>query len=315
MGDGMQRASGVSSTEFRATRPFVILNPVAGKGRAKRVWPTIRPTLRAGGLQVEEAIAEFPMHAWTLAEEAAKRGHDLIIAVGGDGTTHEVINGLLRGRPADPPVFAVIPLGTANDFPRALSIPKDPIAAARTVLTGVPRRIDLGRVNDHYFATIAGVGFDAEVAQQVNRWPRWFGGTVLYVAGILKMLLTYHPVEAHITIDGQAQTLRLFLLAAGNTRWYGGGMYMCPHAEIDDGQLAIIVAKDLGRGEALAVLPKVFSGNHLAHPKVVHTSARRVQVESATPLAVHADGESVGHVPASFSAVAHALDVIVPQGA
>lgn len=253
------------------------------------------------------------MHAWTLAEEAAKRGYELIVSVGGDGTTHEVINGLLRGRPDQPPALAVIPLGTANDFPRALAIPKAPSAAARVLLNGIRRRIDLGQVNDRYFATIAGVGFDAEVAYQVNQWPRWFGGTALYIAGILKMLATYTPAEARIEIDGQGQTLRMFLLAAGNTNWYGGGLYMCPHARLDDGQLAIVFAGDLGKVETLALLPRVFSGTHLKHPKVTHTTAREVRVDSAVPLGIQADGELVGRVPAIFRAVPSALEVIVPS--
>ncbi len=292
---------------------FVILNPAAGRGRAVRVWPTIRPALRSGGLEVVEVVAERPMHAWTLAEEAAKRGHDLIVAVGGDGTSHEVINGLLRGRPQQPPALAVVPTGTANSLPRALGVPRDPRAAARVLLNGIRRRIDLGQVNDRYFATISGVGFDAEVASKVNQWKaRGFRGPVLYIVGTLKMLIGYRPVEAQISIDGQEQTLRIFLLAAGNTCWYGGWFCMCPHARIDDGQLAVVLAKDLGRMETLAVLPKVFSGSHLMHPKVAHASARYVRVESAVPLAIHADGESVGHVPATFRAVPQALDVLVP---
>ncbi len=308
----MERNDAVPAT-FRAHRPFVILNPVAGRGRALRVWPTLRDTVQAGGLEWEEAVAERPMHAWTLAQDAASRGHDLIVCVGGDGTIHEVVNGLLRGRPEQPPALGVIPVGTANDFCRAVAVPLDPVAAARVLLNGVGRRIDLGLVNERYFATISGVGFDAEVANLVNHWPRWFPGPLTYVAGILKMLVTYSPVQAHITIDGHERRLRIFLLAAGNSAWYGGGMYMCPHARIDDGKLAVILAKDLGKLETLLVLPKVFSGNHLSHPKVEHMTASQVHVESVFPLAIHADGESVGQVPATFRAVPQALEVVVPR--
>ncbi len=298
---------------FRAHRPFVILNPAAGRGRALRIWPTLRGTLEAGGLEWEEAVAERPMHAWTLAQDAASRGHDLIVSVGGDGTVHEVVNGLLRGRPEQPPALGVIPVGTANDFCRAVAVPPEPAAAARVLADGVGRRIDLGLVNERYFATISGVGFDAEVANLVNHWPKRFPGPLTYIAGILKTLVTYSPVQAHITIDGHERSLKIFLLAAGNSAWYGGGMYMCPHARIDDGKLAVILAKDLGKLETLLVLPKVFSGNHLSHPKVEHTTASQVHVESVFPLAIHADGESVGRVPATFRAVPDALEVVVPR--
>lgn len=311
---GMQHSRN-GSARVAVHRPFVILNPVASRGRVLRVWPTLRPVLQQAGLQWDEAVAERPLHAWTLAEEAASRGHDLIVAVGGDGTVHEVINGLLRGQPSQPPALAIIPLGTANDFARALSLPLDPVTAAGIVLKGSARRVDLGQMNDRYYATISGVGFDAEVAALVNRWPRWVRGFPIYVAGILKTLASYRPVEARITIDGVSVTERILLLAAGNTCWYGGGFAMCPHAGFDDGLLAVIYAKDLGTLETLALLPKVFSGKHLLHPKVVHMSARSVHVESAVPLAVHADGESVGHVPATFRIVPNALEVLVSPSA
>ncbi len=247
-----------------------------------------------------------------IAQRAGGDGFATIISVGGDGTTHWAINGLLHS-PADPrPALAIIPEGTANDFPRCLGIPLNPHASARAVLDGRRRRVDVGQVNDRYFATISGVGFDAEVAQLVNRWPRWIRGTAVYVAGILRTLLTYRPVATRITIDGGEQRIRMFLLAAANTNWYGGGMYMAPHAHVDDGLLAVVYATDLTKWETLAVLPKVFSGRHLQHPKVFHTAAHEVRVDSDVPLAIHADGETVGRVPAVFRIIPQALEVIVP---
>lgn len=312
MGDAMHEPT-IDRSPLLARRPFVILNPVASKGRGLRAWPAVRAALRRGNFQGDEVVAERPMHAWTLAQEAVSRGHDLIVAVGGDGTVHEVINGMLRGQGPRTPTLALIPLGSGNDFAKALRLPSDPLAIARILLNGHRRKIDLGQTNDRYFATISGVGFDAEVAALVNRWPRWIRGMPLYLAGIVKMLATYQPVEARITIDGTTVTERILLLAAGNTCWYGGGFYMCPHARMDDGRLAVIYAKDLGKLETLALLPKVLSGTHLAHPKVVHLTATSVHVESATPLSIHADGESIGRVPATFRAVSQALEVIVPD--
>lgn len=294
-------------------RLFAIVNPVSRKGRAHRVWPAVRESLQEGGYQVDEAVSERRMHAWELAERAATNGYEVVVSVGGDGTNHEVINGLLSARPEDPPALGLIPAGTANDLARCLRIPFDPQAAAHVLLEGARRRVDVGKVNDRYYATISGVGFDAEVAQLVNRWPRYFGGTVLYIAGIVKMLATYRPVESEISIDGQTQRLKMFLLAAANTNWYAGGMYMAPHARIDDGLLAVVWGADLGRGETLALLPGLFSGAHLRHPKVSHTTAREVRVTSEVPLAIHADGETVGHVPAHFQVIPQALEVIAPH--
>lgn len=293
-------------------RIFVIVNPVAGHGRARRAWQAVGPALQDAGVRFEEVLEERPGEAVGLAATAVAQGYETIVAVGGDGTVHEVVNGIMRERRMDQPALAIIPGGTANDFARAVGVPKDALAAGRLLLgSGVRRRVDLGRVNDRYFAGISGVGFDAEVAAKINRWPKWIGGTTLYIAAILTMLVSYRPAPTRLRIDGEEQDLPLFLLAAANTPWYGGGMYMAPHARFDDGLLEVITAWDLGKVETLGLLPKVFSGAHLRHRKVAHRSAREVRVESPVPLAIHADGETVGRVPAVFQAVPAALEVIV----
>jgi len=293
-------------------RVFVILNPAAGRGRAARAWRTVRPALRDAGLSFDEVVEERPQLAIGLAEAAARRGYDVIAAVGGDGTIHEVVNGIMAAGGDRPPALAIIPGGTGNDFARGVGIPKDPLTAGRLLLNGSRRRVDIGRVNERYFAGISGVGFDAEVAARVNGWPKWIGGTPVYVAAILNMLATYRCVPARISVDGRAEEMRMFLLAAANTPWYGGGMYMAPHARPDDGYLEIITARDLGKIETLGLLPKVFSGAHLRHRKVAHQRAKEVRVESEIPLAIHADGETVGRVPAVFRVVPLAIEVIVP---
>ena len=299
-----------------SARCFIIVNPAAGRGRARKTWEsTVRPMLRSGGLTFEEVYEERPGAAVPLAEQAAREGYSVVTVVGGDGTIHEALNGLLTAPVATRPALAVIPGGTGNDFARGIGLPKDMIAAARLLLDGAQRRrVDVGKVNDRYYGTISGVGFDAEVAAEVNRWPKWVAGTVVYTAGILKKLVTYRCAPARITIDGELLELSLFLLAAANTSWYAGGMYMAPHARPDDGQLEVILARDFTKMETLQVLPKVFSGGHLAHPKVSHRPGVEIRVESDVPLAIHADGETVGRVPAVFRAQPQVLEVLVPAG-
>jgi diacylglycerol kinase (ATP) len=297
-------------------RCFIIVNPAAGRGRARRAWETtIRPMLRSGGLLFDEVYEDRPGAAEPLAEQATRDGYETLAAVGGDGTIHEVLNGVLAPQVMRRPALAVIPGGTGNDFARGVGVPKDMITAARLLLDGGRRRlVDVGRVNDRYYGTISGVGFDAEVAAEVNRWPKWVAGTIVYTAGILKKLITYRCAPTRITIDGDVLELPLFLIAAANTPWYAGGMFMAPYARPDDGQLEIIIARDLTRVETLGVLPKVFSGAHLEHPKVSHRAGLEIRVESEVPLAIHADGETVGRVPAVFRALPQALEVIVPAG-
>ncbi len=263
---------------------------------------------------MREANATRPGLAWPLAEAAASDSPDLIVAVGGDGTIHEVVNGMLRGRPEHPPVLAVIPGGTANIFTRALGMPNDPMKAAELLLTGATRRIDLGQVNGRYYMTISGVGFDGEAVARANRWRRrWTGTKPLYVGAILTTLARYHPVDCRLVIDGTVHDLRMSFLAVANTPWYGGGVHIAPHARPDSGTLAVVAAADLGRIESLWVLLQAFSGSHLRHPKVMHTTAREIQVESHIPLAVHADGETIGSTPATFHVLPGALEVMVPS--
>lgn len=299
-----------------SARCFIIVNPAAGRGRARRAWEaTIRPMLREGGLSFTEVYEDRPRAAVPLAEQATREGYEIVAAVGGDGTVHEVLNGILGPAVARRPALAVVPGGTGNDFARGVGIPKDMIAAARLLLErGRWRRVDVGQVNDRYYGTISGVGFDAEVAAEVNGWPKWVAGTVVYTAGILKTLITYRCAPTRITIDGETVEVPMFLIAAANTPWYAGGMYMAPHARPDDGYLEVILARDLTKLETLGVLPKVFSGDHLKHPKVSHRAAREIRVESDVSLAIHADGETVGRVPAVFRVLPQALDVLVPEG-
>lgn len=298
-----------------SARCFIIVNPAAGRGRARRAWETaIRPMLQTSGLPFTEVYEERPGAAVPLAEQATRDGYEIVAAVGGDGTVHEILNGILSPAVERRPALAVIPGGTGNDFARGVGVPKDMMAAARLLVDGGRRRrIDVGRVNDRYYGTISGVGFDAEVAAEVNRWPKWVAGTIVYTAGILKKLITYRCAPSRITIDGEVLEFPMFLLAAANTCWYAGGMYMAPHARPDDGRLEVILARDLTKIETLGVLPKVFSGDHLKHPKVSHRDGVEIRVESDVPLAIHADGETVGRVPAVFQALPQALEVIVPS--
>ncbi len=290
-------------------RAHAIINPTAGGGRGARIWPRVRPVFQEAGWDLTESTSERRGHA---IELAATSSADVVIAVGGDGTANEVVNGLLGSRRRA--AFGVVPIGTGSDFARALGLPRDPVAAAGALVGARPRPVDVGEVNGRYFLTIAGAGFDGEVARQVNAWPKVLGGTAMYVLGILKMLITYSPVDVEIVLDGSVERERLFLIAVGNTAWNAGGMWTVPAARPDDGIFDVVIAGPLTRLEMLAVLPKVYSGRHLEHPKVRQARAREVRVTGATPLAIQADGESVGRLPATFTAHLAALTVLAPPG-
>ncbi len=287
----------------------VIVNPAAGGGRAVQEWKKAEQVLHGAGWTPEIRFTKARGHATQLAAEAVDGGSELVVAVGGDGTAHEVVNGLpIPGRA----IFGLIPGGTGNDFAKTVGIPLDARAAAEVLVKGKPRVIDVGRVLDRYFLNVAGVGFDAEVARLVNSSPKALPGPVAYVLGILRAILFYHAQETTLTMDDRTWKGRALLAAVGNAKFYGGGMMMCPHALIDDGRFSVVVGGDLNVIEVLMVLPKLFKGEHLSHPKVTEFESVRIAVDGPARVPVHADGEVIGTLPAVFDLLPRALPVMVP---
>ncbi|MHB0884800.1 MAG: diacylglycerol/lipid kinase family protein [Bacillota bacterium] len=284
---------------------LVIVNRSAGHGRAAGIWEQIRPVLLARGSEYEWVETLRPGHATELARDAVSRGFQRVIALGGDGTVHETVNGLALS----PIVLGVIPAGTGNDFAKTLALPRNPAQALAAIDSGRVRRIDLARANDRYYMNVAGVGFDAEVAGEANRIPKYIKGAFGYVVSIFRVLPRYSPVSLRIDLDGRILEQPCLLVSAGNGRYYGGGLKICPEAIPDDGLLDVIVGGDLGKAETLAVLPRVFVGTHITHPKVKTYRAVKVRIESPVPLLVQADGEIIGQTPVTFELIPGALAV------
>lgn len=292
-------------------KALAIINPAAGGGRPLKIWPTERQRFLAAGWTITDATAERRGHETELAAGAARDGYDVVLAIGGDGTAHWAANGLMR-HGSGGPALAVVPAGTGGDFAAAMGLPKDPHAAVAALLAGKVRRIDVGLVNGRYFLTIGTVGFGGEVARQVNEWPKRLPGPVMYIAAILKMLVTYSPVEVEVVLDGRARRQRLFMVGVGNTHRAAGGMRLCPGATPDDQIFEVVLIGNVTKLEVLRLLPKTFPGRHIFHPKVEVHRAATIAVNSSTPLAVQADGELIGTVPATFTVLPQALEVLAP---
>jgi diacylglycerol kinase (ATP) len=287
----------------------VIVNPVAGRGRTRKLLPAIEERAAAFGAKVQVSLtAEDPIR---LAHEAAELGHNLV-ACGGDGLVAAV-----AGVAADTGrTLAVVPTGAGNDFARGLGYdPKNALQAFDALESGRDRVIDLGRVNGRYFTCTAYSGFDAEA----NRWANTvtkLSGTALYVAAVLRTLAVYKPHPFRLTVDGETHEHRAWLVAVGNGPAYGGGMNIAPNASLDDGLLDITVVGAMTRVQMLTNFPKVFKGTHISHPLVTTYRAARVELESldaAVPMDAYADGERVGPLPATMEAAPHALTVRVPE--
>jgi YegS/Rv2252/BmrU family lipid kinase len=263
--------------------------------------------LEEAGAQVEVRWTERPGHARELAAAAVAEGRPLVVACGGDGTLHDVANALA----GTDTIFGLVPAGKANDLARELGLPHRPDAAAAVLLHGNPRRIDLGRVNDEYFCTVATLGFDAEVSRLVheNRIP--FSSGLTYIYGVLYALCYYRCQSVQFNGDFGTLDETIFLTATANTPSYGGGMKIAPHAVVDDGRLSLCIIKEVRRSTVLRLFYRVFSGRHVTHPAVALQHAQSFTIDAPCPLWIYADGEALCQTPATVSVAPGALQVMV----
>ena len=287
----------------------LIYNPVAGGGRAKAIVESLAPQL-ATVENLEVMMTRYRGHARELAAQVASRPDQVVISVGGDGTHHEIANGLL---PAGNATMAVIPAGSGNDFAAGIGIPADLQAAMAVALGSHAVRVDVGQVEQEYFLTVVGAGFDAEVAGLINTHPHGGSGKFVYLQGILQTLFRYRPQVLKITEGGQVTERPTLLIAAGNTSRYGGGIKICPEANPHDGTLQVVWVGGLPPLAVLPLLAKAYGGHHVKDP-VVHTfQSHELLIEGPEALYVHADGELIGHLPVTIRAVPHALSIRVPD--
>jgi len=268
---------------------LVILNPVAGRGRLRREWPRVADRLHAAGVDFEVAETERPGHGVELAERASHE-YGAVIAAGGDGTVHEVANGLLRARGGA--ALGVLPLGGGDDFVKMLPArdPVERLAAPR------PLAFDAGVIRSgsevRYFANGMDIGFGAHGAYNIRKVPRVFTGLAAYLGAIALTLVRYPKLQVKLQLDDDApfeQTTAM--TAVMNGRAFGGSFHVCPDARADDGVLDLLIAEGVGRLAILGIVPKIMRGAHGGHPRLRLARARRVVLESEQPLLVEADGE------------------------
>jgi diacylglycerol kinase (ATP) len=292
-------------------RAYFILNPCAGRGRAKRAWECVRATLVDGrGWGFRETEGEG--HATKLARAAAEDGWERVIAIGGDGTVSEVAAGVIGTESA----MAVVPGGRGNDFARSTQIPMNPFVAGRLARRGVPRRIDVGEVEAHggsrYFLTVAGLGFDAEVVRTIQSHLVGQSLVLPYMLAVLATVWRYEPRAVVLTLDKGRQIGReVLVVAVANCRFYGGGLMIAPEAQLDDGLFEVCVIGRVGRVELLNVLPRMAAGGHRDHPQVEFFRCRELEAISPVRVRSQADGELVGELPARFVLHANAVRCVL----
>jgi diacylglycerol kinase (ATP) len=293
----------------------IIANPAAGRRRAERSAKILAQAIQGRGERVEVSVTRGPGSAEELAREAVKAGATRVVACGGDGTVHEVVNGLMSAaNGADGVALGVLSSGRCNDFSFALGLPNGSAKAVDYLVRSAVRSIDLGRIGDRYFTTIATLGFDSEVSQYVEQGspPRFLRGTASYLYGAVVKLIKYRSQWVHLKGDFGEFQGDLFLVATGNTTRYGGRMKMTPSAIVDDGLLDICLVRPVPRLVVLRMIPKTFYGGHVDHPAVSMHQTRRLEIDSREPLWLWADGEPITQTPATIEVVPGALTVLVP---
>ncbi len=292
---------------------------MAGARSTQRRWPDISRLLQYIGLSFDFAYTEGIGHAIELAKAAAGNGYRYVVAVGGDGTVHEVANGILSSGGAKETTLGVVSTGTGGDFARSLGIPRKYEPACSTLIAHRQSQVDVGEVEymrngrkeKRYFINGAGIGFDAAVVENIERSIKHFHGTIPYVLGLLRTLVCYHNKSATITTGSKQEKTNIVTMVVANGAYFGGGMKVAPSADLHDGKFDIMTVHDLSKLGLLHAFPRIYKGTHVTHPKVNMNQVIEISVETSERAAVQADGEYLGEGPASFRIIPAALTVVV----
>jgi YegS/Rv2252/BmrU family lipid kinase len=286
----------------------MIVNPAARTLPSPDRLATAPAWLRLRGWTVDEIVTEGPGHATELARAAAAAGRDAVIAVGGDGTVNEVVNGLSGSETA----MAVIPAGTANVWAREVRMPRHPAAVARLLDQGDVHQIDLGVVNGRSFLLMASLGVDSIVVSAIPPWAKRTFGRAAYVTRGIREAATFPAVRAQLDIDGERLRANLLMVVVGNTRSYGGALKITNRAIADDGQLDMVLYGGTGLPRIAGYLARTFIGRHVTMAGAIYRGARAITIETERPLPVQVDGDVCSETPARFAVSRGALRVIVP---
>ncbi|MGH2921918.1 MAG: diacylglycerol/lipid kinase family protein, partial [Gaiellaceae bacterium] len=295
-----------------------LVNPASDNGATGRRWPEIARLAADRGLRGDTILSERPGQLIDLARQAAANGARLFIAVGGDGTVNEVVNGLAGAEDVE---LAVVHRGTGGDFVRTLGIPHGLEEALEVAHDGRPREIDLGqatlrtwagREGSTWFANVASAGMSGAVAKRVNETGKALGGKISYAWSTVAVFARWRNAQVQVTVDGEERSGAMYDVIVANGRYLAGGMKICPDAEPDDGLFDVLLIGDVSKRDLVATLPKIYRGTHLPHPKGELLRGREVAVDSPEPLPVQLDGEQPGTTPVRFEVFPRALRVRVP---
>jgi YegS/Rv2252/BmrU family lipid kinase len=290
------------------SRTFALLvNPASAGGRALKALPTVHEVLDGAKSTYRTVTTRSIDHAYEEGLRAAEAG-ETVVALGGDGLLRPVA-GALKATDSS---LAIVPCGRGNDLARMLGVPTDPGEAARLAVEGEERLVDVANVEGTPYMGVASFGFDSD-ANRIANEAKLVKGDAVYVYAALRTLATWKAARFSVIIDGVRHQFTGSTVAVGNSKVYGGGMYVLPDAEIDDGKLDVMFVKEASKPRLLALLPRVFKGTHGTSDLVEFHRGEEIEVSSDRPFAIYADGDPIGATPAIMRVERRSLRVIAPS--
>ncbi|MBI2346482.1 MAG: diacylglycerol kinase family lipid kinase [Deltaproteobacteria bacterium] len=312
----------LSAAVKKSMKTFVVVNPSAAGGEGLRLWPALADDLHRAIGPFDYEFTNAAGAATLLAGQAVTQGYCRIVAVGGDGTLNEVINGFFTsdGVPINPDVvLGCLPAGSGTDFWKTLGI-RDALKPALRILQGDRTRccdllrVELvghdGRQMVRFGCNVADVGLGGEVVSRAKRLPAWGSGFFNYLVASAMAFWQWEPTTMRIVVDGEEMTPEPLIIAiVANGQYCGGGMWIAPEAELDDGLINLCAIRPMAKRQFLALLPRLYGGKLGDHPAFFRRTGRQIEVAASTPLKVTVDGEVPGIVPATFTILPKAIRI------
>lgn len=287
----------------------LLVNPSSAGGKALKLLPRVEQALDAQRAVFRVQRTKGLEHGVEQALRAVEAGETPVV-MSGDGLIGAV-GGAMAGSET---ALGIVPCGRGNDLARVLGIPDDPEGAVETILAGHSRRIDVGEANGKRFLGIVSVGFDSEANRLANR-THFLHGHLVYAYAALLTLLRWKPARFTIRVDDERVRFTGYSVSIANSKAFGGGMYIAPDAELDDGELDIVSVGEVGKLRFAGNLPRVFKGTHVEKDEVRVFRAPHLELSASRPFPVYADGEHITDLPAALRVLSRALSVLVPARA
>jgi diacylglycerol kinase (ATP) len=288
---------------------LVITNPLAGDGKTLHLLPKIRQWLSASPHEFSFITPPSSEEMRLEIRNAAAEGIEALLLIGGDGTVHQALPAIAETKIP----FGFLPCGRGNDFARNIGLPSKLKKSCFLPSNPSFHQVDLPRINHIPFVAVAYVGFDAEVNKLANEGKGYFGGTLGYIACVLKTLKNFRPFEVEITIDDHTWRERVMMVTVANAPFYGGGMKIAPDANMNDGVFDICIVQEISKLELLQQFPKVFKGTHIFHPRVLMKTGKKIKLISDENREIFADGEYVGSLPGECTIGNQKIQIMSPQ--